>query len=409
MELVDDVGRMGLANKNTDSDHGTTPGFPAKGAFGVYVHVPFCAHTCEFCAFYQVEPRRGDIERYLDTIEREFALSEGPARCDTAFWGGGTPGLLPPRDLERLGRAQLRRFGVPAQEWSVELAPGSVKPEKLAVLRDLGVTRVSMGVQSFSPRLLEALGRQHSLEQVRRAWDIVKAAGFRSVNLDLIFAMPGQSADDWKADLTAAVACEPDHLSTYCLTFEEDTGMFVRLSEGKVAIDPERERSFYEITWEQLGAAGFVQYEISNHARPGHASVHNLNTWRMHEWAGFGPSAASQQQNWRGANPADLAAWMGDVSHGRRGTTDRVTLTPGQLVEDSLIFGLRTNAGVDLRELAARFGEANVQRFRPTVAALVEEALAVWVNAPGERVALTRAGRLVADAVGAELVGLAAE
>jgi oxygen-independent coproporphyrinogen-3 oxidase len=399
---------MGLANKITGGDRAAATGVPAADAFGVYVHVPFCAHTCEFCAFYQVEPRRGDIQRYLSAIEREFDLAEGPARCDTAFWGGGTPGLLPPRDLERLGRAQLRRFGPPAHEWTVELAPGSVKPEKLRVLRDLGVTRASLGVQSFSPRLLDALGRRHSLDQVRRAWDEIRAAGFASVNLDLIFAVPGQSDDEWRADLAEAIHLAPDHVSTYCLTFEEDTGLFVRLSEGRVSIDPERERRFYELTWAELGAAGFAQYEISNHARPGHACVHNLNTWRMHAWAGFGPSAASQQHGWRGSNPADLDRWIAGIARGERGTEDRVALTAAGLAEDALIFGLRMNDGVDLRELAARFGVGSLAPFRPALDALVRDGLAAWRDDAHAQLALTPAGRLVADAVGAELVGLGA-
>lgn len=374
-------------------------------AFGVYLHVPFCAHTCEFCAFYQVEPRRPDIDAYLAAMERELVIAEGPAHCDSVFWGGGTPGLLPPRDLERLGRAQLARFGTPRREWTVELAPGSVKPDKLRVLRDLGVTRVSLGVQSFSPRLLDALGRQHSLAQVRTAWAAVQAAGFASTNLDLIFAIPGQSADEWAADLAAAVACGPDHLSTYCLTFEEDTGLFVRLSEGKVTIDPERERRFYETTWEQLAAAGYEQYEVSNFARPGHACVHNLNTWRMQEWAGFGPSAASQQNGWRGANPADLQRWGEGIARGVRGTEDRVVLTGGQLAEDALIFGLRMNAGVDIAALAARFGPEALAPFRPVLEQLVTDELATWRDAAGTQLRLTSRGRLVADAVGAELIG----
>jgi oxygen-independent coproporphyrinogen-3 oxidase len=276
------------------------------------------------------------------------------------------------------------------------------------VLRDLGVTRISMGVQSFSPRLLEALGRRHSLAQVRQAWDEVRSAGFASVNLDLIFAVPGQSLEDWGADLAEAVRCEPDHISTYCLTFEEDTGLFVRLSEGKVTIDPEREREFYEAAWTQLAAAGFLQYEISNHARPGHECVHNRNTWRMQEWAGFGPSAASQQNGWRGANPSDLDAWIAGLEHGERGREDRITLTLTQVAEDALIFGLRMNAGVDLRALAVRCGAATLAPFRPVLARLVADGLATWNEGEGAIIALTHAGRLVADAVGAELIGAGA-
>lgn len=392
---------MGLANKIPVPSGVSAEASSRVSPLGVYVHVPFCSHACDFCAFYQIEPRRQDIDRYFAAIERELAMVPREP-CATAFWGGGTPGLLAARDLERLGRLQIERFGVPQQEWTVELAPGSVKADKLAVLRDLGVTRVSMGVQSFSPRLLETLGRRHSLEQIRAAWELINAAGFRSRNLDLIFAVPGQTIEDWRADLDAAVCAEPDHISTYCLTFEEDTAMFVRLSQGQVTIDPERERAFYEETWDRLAAAGYAQYEISNHARPGHACVHNLNTWRMHRWAGFGPSAASQEAAWRGTNPPDLDAWITLLDRGERAMFDRVDLSPAQIAEDSLIFGLRMNDGVDVAALAVRCGRAALDHFRLALDRLVADGLAEW---SGDRIALTRAGRLVVDAIGAELVG----
>eukprot|EP01035_Chromulina_nebulosa_P047170 gene47170-63925_t len=151
----------------------------------------------------------------------------------------------------------------------------------------------------------------------------VRAAGFASVNLDLMFALPGQTADEWAADVREAVRRAPDHLSTYCLTFEEDTKLWVKLSEGRVKLDPENEARLYESTWSQLAAAGYAQYEVSNFARPGHACVHNLNTWRMHEWVGLGPSAASQQGRWRGGNIADLEQWLANIARGERVTEDR--------------------------------------------------------------------------------------
>ena len=262
---------------------------------GLYMHVPFCASTCDFCAFYQTQPTAELVRRFLDGMEREAGLVQWTRPISTVFWGGGTPGLLAPRDLGRLAAlVHSRARGQPA-EWTVELAPASVTGERLHVLRDAGVTRVSLGVQSFQPDLLDALGRNHTREQIYRAYDRVRAAGFASVNLDLMFALPGQTAPDWAADVAAAVALAPDHLSTYCLTFEEDTKLWLKLSQGRVKLDPDLEADLYAATWEQLGAAGYPQYEISNFARPGHECRHNLNTWRMHEWIGLGPSAASQQ------------------------------------------------------------------------------------------------------------------
>ncbi len=177
-------------------------------------------------------------------------------------------------------------------------------PARLAVLKDLGVTRVSLGVQSLQPALLEALGRRHTRAQVLRAYAAVRAAGFASVNLDLIFAIPGQTLAAWQADLDAALELQPDHLSTYCLTFEEDTALFVQLAQGRVRPDADAEAAFYTAAWERLGAAGYAQYEISNFARAGHACLHNMNTWRMAEWVGLGPSAVSQDAGWRGADVA---------------------------------------------------------------------------------------------------------
>src|SRR5262249_18696508 len=159
---------------------------------------------------------------------------------------------LAPRDLARLAEiVRGRCVGVP-QEWTVELAPASVTDERLRVLREAGVTRVSMGVQSFRPGLLDALGRQHTREQIFRPYERVRAAGFASVNLDLMFALPGQTAEEWESDVAAAAALGPDHLSTYCLTFEEDTKLWVKLAQGRVKLDPEREAALYEATWRQL-------------------------------------------------------------------------------------------------------------------------------------------------------------
>jgi oxygen-independent coproporphyrinogen-3 oxidase len=367
-------------------------------ALGVYVHVPFCSTTCEYCAFYQVRPEGDDLARYLREMEREFSLVETPLRAGTVFWGGGTPGLLPAKHLAELCALVRRNLAAAPTEWSVELAPGTVTRDRLAALRDGGVTRISLGVQSLQPELLAALGRRHTKEQALRAYELVRAAGFASVNLDLIFAVPGQDAAGWRRDLAAAVALAPDHISTYCLTFEEDTALFVKLSEGKVKLDVEKEAAFYEATWDELGAAGFAQYEISNYARPGHACRHNLNTWAMQEWLGFGPSGASQHAGWRYQNPPDLAAWRADLGAGKRGTMDRTALTPELMAADTLIFGLRCNAGVDLAAAQRRFPTVNWAAYRALAARLVEEGLAEW-GAP-EVLRLTRRGRLLADSVG---------
>ena len=368
-------------------------------ATALYLHVPFCASSCDFCSFYQEQPKRGEIDRYLAAIERELELHP-PGRVETAFWGGGTPGLLPADDLRRLGHAMTRAAGQP-NEWSVELAPSSVRADKLAALKEIGVTRVSMGVQSFDDVTLDALGRRHSPKQIMEAWELIEAAGFASRNLDLIFAIPGQDEQRWTEDLRRAIELQPDHLSTYCLTFEEDTAMFVKLSQGKVKIDRELEARLYRQTWEQLEANGYAQYETSNFARAGHACRHNLITWEMGSWIGYGPSAASQWGQRRWTNPANLDQWIKGIEAGTPVLDQVKDLSAADLLCDALVFGLRLNAGVNPAALAARFATPLPARVTHLFEALVEEGL---MEAAGSQVRLTAEGRMRADAVGVSII-----
>ncbi|OHE82515.1 MAG: hypothetical protein A3G75_09450 [Verrucomicrobia bacterium RIFCSPLOWO2_12_FULL_64_8] len=310
--------------------------------------------------------------------------------------------------MTELGENLRRAFGGGRPvEWTVEMAPASVTPQRLAALKDLGVTRISLGVQSFQLALLDALGRRHSREQVLRAFALVRVAGFASVNFDMIFSVPGQDLAAWRSDLDEAVRLAPDHLSTYCLTFEEDTALYVKLSQGRVHRDVEREADFYLEAWERLEAAGYAQYEISNFARPGHPCRHNLNTWRMQDWVGLGPSAASQQHDRRGSNVADIGRWLADVAAGRRANTEGVRLTPRVLLEDSLVFGLRMNEGVDLPALRRRFPGANWETLHELAGRLTEDGLAT-LNSAGQ-FQLTLRGRLLADAIGGQFMETLAE
>lgn len=372
---------------------------------GLYLHVPFCARSCDFCHFYQEPPKRADLERYLAGMERALARADLPRPLDTVFWGGGTPGLLAARDLERLGKAVLaaNKGQVPG-EWTVEMAPSTVKADKLAVLRDLGVNRISIGVQSFDPVLLEALGRIHSLRQVEQAISLIREGGFPTFNLDLIFAIPGQDTDQWEADLRRAVATGPAHISTYCLTFEEDTALWLRLRKGQVKkTDPDEEARFFEVSTEVLGAAGLEQYEISNYARPGHACRHNLNTWRMQEWLGIGPSASSQAGMRRWTEAHSLDEWLKGLQTGRPRYAEAMDLNPAILAQDLLVFGLRMNAGVDMAALEVRYPGALAPGWEELESTLIAEGLAAR---EGSVLKLTGRGRLVADRIGEEILGL---
>lgn len=291
--------------------------------------------------------------------------------------------------------------GVEPAEWTVEMAPSTVTRDRLEVLLEVGVTRFSMGVQSFSPELLEALGRIHTRRQVDTAVALFKDLGIENFNIDLIFAIPGQTLEMWAADLETLMAVEPAHISTYCLTFEEDTALWLRLQRGQVRkSDVEEEALFFTETERILGAGGFEQYEISNYSRPGRQCLHNVNTWRMYEWMGLGPSAASQYGGRRWTEPHDLDKWLSRLGGGSGSALDEVELTPQLLLQDSLIFGLRMNSGVDMEALAARFGELP-EDWAAFEADLLREGLALR---EGNILRLSASGRLVADRIGEEIL-----
>ena len=374
---------------------------------GVYCHVPFCASTCDFCAFYQEKPRRGDLNRFLDAMDLEFSHLPMGREVGTIFWGGGTPGLLPAKDLERMGRSLLERLPIAPQEWTVEMAPSTVKADKLSVLRDLGVTRISMGVQSFDAKLLESLGRLHKPRQIYKAWDLLQDAAFTNTNLDLIFAIPNQSMQGWESDLREAAQLRPNHISTYCLTFEEDTALYVKLSEGKVSIDADRELQFYERGWELLGELGFEQYEVSNFSSNRSSQCqHNLNTWRMHEWIGCGPSAASQYNGFRYQRAANLDQWIEDLST-KDETSSRIEqtmLNDRILFFDAVIFGLRMNKGIEWTQLQRRFpGAGSLLQLQELLQKFVNEGL---VFQEGTLFRLSPKGRLLADGIGSACLEL---
>lgn len=373
---------------------------------GLYLHIPFCASTCDFCAFYQKKPHRPDIDRYLAGMHKEMQLKSTSRPLKTIFWGGGTPGLLPAKDLYQLG-AWIRQHFDCSQlaEWTVEMAPSTVKPDKVKALAEIGVTRISMGVQSFNPLLLEQLGRLHSPSQTFKAYDILRSGSIPNINLDLIFAIPNQTLEQLTEDFTQTTQLKPEHISTYCLTFEEDTALYIKLSQGKVKRDPEKEIVMYEKSWELLENAGYGQYEISNFARAAYGCLHNINTWHMYEWLGIGPSASSQFENRRFTNAHSIDEWIKGLErdlHNNLTLIDVVNLTPSILLGDCMVFGLRMNQGVDLHKLSKRFPTENLSCLNALWNNWAEESLIEFLD--NRYVRLTLKGRLVADRIGIEIL-----
>lgn len=369
---------------------------------GVYVHVPFCATACDFCAFYQEVPDPAKLDAYVSGLELELSAAQWDGRVDTCFIGGGTPGVLAARRLERVLGLLSSRFAQPPTEWTVELDPTTVTREKLEIMRDHGVNRLSIGAQSFASAQLARFGRKHKPEAVYRAVEMARALGWRNINIDLMFAYPGQTVDEWLEDIAAAVALEPTHISTYCLTLEEDTALYVRLLRQGCRQDADAEHALYTAGWDELERCGYVQYEVSNFSRPGFACLHNLHTWRMGQWLGFGPSAASQWQGRRRTNIDSIEQWYEGLLKGRPVYREDAALTSDQLLIDQVIFGLRMKDGINWAQLRTCLPPPQAQRLEAEIDDLVTEHLAQ--RGPDGNVRLTRDGLLLADAVAVRLI-----
>lgn len=367
-----------------------------------YIHVPFCAHRCGYCNFTLVAGRDDLIEVYLDALERELSLLGEPREVETLFFGGGTPTHLEPEQLRRLLQLVLTWHPLAAgYEFSVEANPVDLTREKTAVLAEQGVTRISLGAQSFQPDKLQLLERDHRRAEIERAFTFARQQ-VASVSLDLIFGTPGETLDAWQSDLDTALALEPDHISTYGLTFERGTAFWGRLLKGELSPSDEAvEADMYGAAIDRLSAAGFEHYEVSNFARPGQRCRHNEVYWLGGEYYAAGPGAARSIDGRRETNHRSTTTWIKRIRAGLSPVQESEVLPPEDKAREALVFGLRRLEGID----RVRF----VQRTGYTVDALVGEKLRQFValgllTDDGQQVRLTRQGLFVSDSIWTEFL-----
>ena len=302
-------------------------------------------------------------------------------------------------EFEKLAGA-FGRFPKP-REWTIEVSPSTISREKLSLYKQAGVTRISLGVQSFDEGVLKSLGRSHSLKSTLEAIDAVAETEFDNFSIDLIFGAKGQTEEMWRADLRRAAKCSVNHISAYCLEFENGTSFCGGIPEGAEIQKREREGDFFEIAMDELPELGFKQYEISNYARHGGECLHNLSTWNMAQWVGIGPSAASQFGGFRYRNSPNFSKWKSGVGSGKFAREDIVVLDDEEMFSSALIFGLRMGGGVDMDILGARFPRADRQKYEKPLEFLLSEGL---IERDGARVRLTRRGKMLADSVAVELL-----
>lgn len=378
-------------------ESGRTGEWLADPGFGVYVHIPFCKHRCHYCDFNTYEGRDDLHDAYVDALVEDVRRWRGPARPATSvFFGGGTPTLLPAEQLARVLRAIGESIGLAdGAEITAEANPETVDRGYFERLRAAGFNRVSIGVQSLVPRVLIGLGRTHSPERALASIDAARAAGFDDVNADLIYGSPWESPDDWEASLRGVVAARPDHVSAYALTIEEGTPLATLIATGRVAeVDPDVQAERYGRAEAALASAGFERYEVSNWARPGHASRHNVLYWSAGDYLGFGAGAHAHiagRRWWSTRLPRDYVAAVRAAASVEGGAEE---LGPRERAGEALMLGLRLRSGVDLAAFASRFGREAVDERAPLLDALVGQGL---VEREGGTIRLAPAATLVAN------------
>jgi oxygen-independent coproporphyrinogen-3 oxidase len=361
----------------------------------LYVHIPFCARICPYCAFYKELLDRSQTQRFCEALLSELRThAKGqPLRPMTIYFGGGTPTALTTTQLEFLlgGFRDVLDLS-DLIEWTIEANPGSVSATKAALLRRLGINRISLGVQSWDDELLKLLGREHNAEQAAQSFEIFRAAGFSNINVDLMFGLPGQTIDQWRETLERTIALGPEHVSTYCLTYEEDTEFFLRHARGEFRQDSDADAEFFQLTMSILEDAGFEHYEISNYARPGFRSAHNRAYWSGADYLGIGPSAFSTIGMKRWQNVADFRHYSDAVLSAKSAIGSSEDLTEEMKRAEKIALSLRTDLGANARLL---------DQFPNQTREFVRLGLLRKLN---DRFVLTRAGKAVADSVAAEFV-----
>ena len=394
---------------------------PAAQVEGLYVHVPFCFHKCHYCDFYSITQQPAErMAQFVDLVlaesdlwcGNEFAAPgaigastrTGPGvRPRTIFFGGGTPSLLPLEAMHRLlvGLRQRIDFS-DTQEWTVEVNPATAELDYCQMLREMGVDRLSFGAQSFRPSELQILERHHDPEDVPRTVEIARKAGFTRINVDLIYAIPGQDMESWSQSLQAAISLGTPHISCYNLTYEPNTPMAVKKRLGRIIpVEEDVELQMLHHARKALAGAGMPAYEISNYARPGEECRHNLVYWTGGNYIGLGPSAASHVEGHRWKNRPHLSQWEDAISAGVVPAQDVEQLSPMRRAGELAMLMLRLSRGIRIDDFCAKTGRDPRELYSDQIARFAPAGL---IDVTSDGIVLTERGVNVADALAGEFL-----
>ena len=371
---------------------------------GLYVHIPFCSAICNYCNFNRGLFDAGLKERYVAALLTEIRRAADEAPADTIYFGGGTPSLLEPSEVEAVIEACRQSWALDrGAEVTLEANPETVTPERLAGFRAAGVNRLSYGVQSFRDDELRRLSRLHSAGRAVEAFGMARATGFDNISLDLMMWLPQQTVSQWIESVEALIELGPDHASMYMLEIYPNAPLRDAMARGRWSVAPEDDAAeMYLSGLDRMDQAGYVQYEISNVARPGRHSRHNLKYWTDGEWLGFGCGAHSTRAGTRWKNVSAVEDYVRSVAAGGPIVTERRPLSAEQQFEEALFTGLRLNAGLDLRAVKDRYDVDVWSRYGGELQPFVDQGV---LSYDGRVLRLPRAGMLLAHEIMAVFIG----
>jgi len=369
---------------------------------GIYIHIPFCRSRCSYCDFATGMYTSALAERYVLNLAKEiksFSEVETTEIVDTIFFGGGTPSLLSPAQVEMVLNAVRERFTVSTgAEVTIEINPGTASMETLSAYRQLGVNRASFGAQTFDDNELARLGRSHTAGDTRRTFRYLRDAGFDDVSFDLIAGLPGQTLDGWSRNLDQAFSLRPEHLSFYLLEVHQGTPLAKHIREGmQPKPDDDLAVAMYELMLDRASEAGYEHYEISNLCLPGFESRHNTKYWTGAPYYGFGCSAHSYDGLFRRwANERDMLRYLGMIEQGGSAIVDETRLTQADRQAEAVFLGLRMMQGLSMKEYSLVFGADLGEQYEDDLARFREAGL---IECSGDLLKLTRAGALLSNEV----------
>ena len=373
---------------------------------GIYIHIPFCKSRCIYCGFYSTTNKELK-ERYVDALIREIHMrkddfarlgtSLSPSSTSTVYFGGGTPSSLSVCDIERIVGALESTFNGTPSEVTLEMNPDDVTKDYIKAVRQMGINRISMGIQTFDDSRLQFIRRRHNASQAEKAVMTIREEGIHNVSIDLIFGFPNQTMDEWVTDIDKAIALHPTHISAYSLMYEEDTPLFRMLQKGEInQIDDETSLAMYTELINRLTANGYEHYEISNFAMPGYRSVHNSSYWHDTPYLGFGAAAHSYNKDTRSWNIPDLKKYIESIESGVLPSESEV-IDADTHYNDLITTALRTREGLNLDDLPQKYREYALVNARKSISEHLLEAT-------DSHIRLTREGLFVSDMVMSELI-----